>query len=106
MNFRTKGLGFLAFIIPPFVTIPVRMIIEAMGSGPTHGVGILSIVLSISGVILFGISLIQDQKVGIDLRTRDAWTRNLMESPHTFFNIPIRLIALGYISTSLILKFL
>ena len=94
---RTEGLGFLVFLVPPFVTIVVRIIIDSSKSGAS----LLSMVLSISGIILFAIAAIQDKKVGIDLRHRDAWTRNILESPHTFFGIPMRLIAMAYILTSL-----
>lgn len=108
MPLKYQRLGCLVFLVPPLVTIPLRLGAKALKDqiGDLSGATQLSIVLAISGLILFAVALVQDRKIGIEFNSREAWTSRLMESSHTFLDLPIRLIAVVYLVASLVVPHL
>jgi hypothetical protein len=55
---------------------------------------LISITLILSSMAMVYIAAIQDKKTGIDIKSKSAWTTDILESQHICFYIPLRLAGL------------
>lgn len=92
MYIKCKGYGWLLFIVPLLLLIALRAL--AGDSEEANRTFLIGADLSISGIILFIVAAKLDHSVGIDVRTRNAWTTDLLESHHSCWNLPLRLVGI------------
>lgn len=104
MQIQAKGYGWLVPIILIASFLVVRPLLETIYGRdfPELRSRIYGIVLAASGVISFGFAAYLDRKSGIDIFRLSAWTSSAFESQHTFFTMPLRLVAVVMVALSLI----
>lgn len=105
VHFKFKGRGYLPWFILPgvfLVLTPVYGWLRGSSALPVDE-HLGAVALAITGVMSFWLAAVGDRKVGIDVFSREAWTSNLLESPHVCFNLPMRLFSLLMLVVSLLL---
>ena len=100
MHIKCKGYGWLLFVVPLLVLIVLRLF--AGDAEETHRALLIGADLSISGAVLFIVASKMDHIVGIDIRSRAAWTTDLLESRHSCWNLPLRLVSIILFVTGLV----
>lgn len=104
MQIQAKGYGWLVPIVVIASFLVVRPLVEVIYGRdfPEARSLINGIVLSVSGIVLFGCAAYLDRRSGINVFRRPAWTSKAFESQHTLFGMPLRLVAIILVVLSLI----
>lgn len=90
MNPRFQGFGRFLILLPAALYIPLRMVVGQWEE--SHHAAIVSLLLALTGVLTLCIAVVLDKRSGIDVFSRNAWTKGILESQHIFFYLPIRIV--------------
>ena len=101
MNERFHGFGRFLILLPVALYIPLRALVGEWEE--SHHAAVVCLCLALSGAITLAIAAVLDKKSGINIYSMHAWTKGLMESRHTFFYLPIRVVGLLAIVASLLI---
>jgi hypothetical protein len=102
MNPRSKGLGFLGYLILLACFLVVRVAFESVlhESDSELNRHINAAVLAIAGVLTFALAVRLDQTNGIKVFSVSAWTSGFFESQHIMLYLPLRAIGVIYFAAS------
>ena len=101
MKSEIRGFGRFLILVPVAVYLPLRFVVGEWEE--THHAAIVCLVLAVSGALTLGIAAKLDRKAGIEVFSRHAWTKGIMESEHVFFFLPVRVVGALAILASLLI---